>query len=160
MNKVAAANAAAFALLQTVAAAHGVANVARNTLEMLDPDDGGDARREPEDQPARLLIAFMDDRAPRISGESLGPPSFDLVASPKVIVVALGDEAVGREARDAFFDALAEAVIADRTLGGACGWAESGFDPEADDDDEMGAEARADTVSIVMDIADCATARG
>jgi hypothetical protein len=160
MNKVAQVNDAAFALVRSVCLAQGLpeAAITRNALQELTSEDGEDLADYGEAE-TKLNVAFMDGR-PTTVAMSLSPKRYELAVGVKVAVISIGDEALGRVARIALIDALGVAFDADNTLGGLATWAEMADDPEEDDEEDMGAEARVEIVMFQIDVADALTPRG
>lgn len=160
MNKVARVNDAAFDLVRNVCLAQGLPNsaITRNSLQELASDDGEDLAA-PGDAETTLSVAFMDGRPTTVT-VSLSPKRYELAVSVKVAVISIGDEALGRNARIALIDALGAAFNADNTLGGLATWAEMAEDPDQDDAEDMGAEARVELVMFQIDVADALTPRG
>lgn len=160
MNKAALANNAAFEVVRTVCLAQGLPATAltRNTLQELSEDDGEDLASV-GDTEARLLVTFMDGR-PSVIAMSLSPKRYELAVPAKVVVIAIGDEELGRQRRIALIDAIAAAFDADPFLGGVATWCEMADDPDQDDDEEMGGEARVEIVTFQIDVADALTPRG
>lgn len=160
MNKVAQANDTAYTIVRNVCLAQGIPAVAitRNTLQELSADEGEDLATI-GDQEARLSVAFMDGR-PTVLAAYLSPRRYELAVAARVAVIAVGDEALGRTNRIALIDAIAAAFNADPTLGGVVNWCEMADDPDQDDEEDMGAEARIEIVTFQIDIADALTPRG
>lgn len=160
MNKVAAVNEAAWTLVRNTCVAQGVplSAITRNTLQELSTDDGDDIGVSGTAE-AKINVAFIDGR-PTMTATSLSPKRYELAVGVKVIVIATGDEALGRVARIALIDALGAAFNADNTLGGLALWAEMADDPDQDDEEDLGSEARAEIVMFQIDVADALTPRG
>lgn len=160
MNKAALANDTAFEVVRTVCLQQGLPETAltRNTLQELSEDDGEDLAEyyEPE---SRFLVTFMDGR-PSVVAMSLSPKRYELSIPAKVVVIAIGDEEAGRKKRIALIDAIAAAFDADPYLGGVATWCEMADDPDQDDDEDIGSEARAEIIMFQIDVADALTPRG
>ncbi len=157
MNKVAAALNAAWALVQTVAAAQG-AEAVRNRLAAIDAAEATDLQPG-SDHPYRLVIEFVD-APPTTVGVTLGPTSYDLLVQPTVAVIVIGDPSDAVTLTSQFADALETALNADRTLGGAVGWAEIADNPDDAEAYEQGAQGFADLLSLALSIPDARSARG
>lgn len=160
MNKVAAVNDAAWTLVRNTCVAQGVplSAITRNTLQELSTDDGDDIGVSGTAE-AKINVAFIDGR-PTMTAMSLSPKRYELAVGVKVIVIATGDEALGRAARIPLIDAIGAAFNADNTLGGLALWAEMADDPDQDDEEDLGSEARAEIVMFQIDVADALTPRG
>lgn len=160
MNKVAAANDAAWALVLATCLAQGVqpSAITRNQLQDHSQEDGEDIGVSNATE-ATLSVMFMDGKA-TTNEVYLSPKRYDLAVKVTVAIVAIGNEERGRVASIALVDAIAAAFDLDPTLGGVAQFSEMADNPEDGDADDMGAEARTEIITFQIDVADAKTARG
>jgi hypothetical protein len=160
MNKVDQANTALYSLVSTVCAEQGLplTAIVRNALHSLDEEDGADEGASSQ-RTLRILAEFKDG-SPRTEAVSLSPTRYELNVGATLTLLAFGEEATGRAARLRIIEAIALALDADPTIGGATSYAEIGDDPDDGQDEDDGAEMRGDILTIEMLVVDALTARG